>query len=74
MNELTSRELNAALQLDQIGVLNDVIEGLVNKDYYSSEAAFPKRFELENTLNPTDPFKRKEQYLVSCDKSNLKLL
>jgi hypothetical protein len=74
LNELTSRELNAAIHLNQIGALNNVIEGLVNKDYYSCEVAFPKRFDLENSLNPTDPFKGMEKYLISCDKSNLKLL
>ena len=82
LNQLTTRELKAAVYLDQIGDMKDVVEDLISTDYYSGLRAFPERYSLDiASLTPTginniinvDPFQDKNKFISSSD-STLKLL
>jgi hypothetical protein len=47
LKQLTTREVHAASYLDHIGGMKDIIENLVEKDYYTGSAAFPKKYSLD---------------------------
>lgn len=85
ISQLTDREYKTAVFLDEIGEKLDIVQDIVDTDYYSSHHALPEKFNLDvNNLLPTgkilfskiivDPFTDKNKYIHSDRNSQLKLI